>query len=248
MADNNMIYLIHWEDAKSSGSKDVKVSKVESGLTVAESLTSFAGDVIHEWSSPQDGREAGGLPALTPGGRYFLRIFENEQPKKSVSFRITFYDDIGEVLSYQEMKKKSISFRFPENAASYSVSAIHNGYKKLFFHHMEICRVEDNITGQLLNANPEKKVANVVFLDPEEKRLVLPSKEVLGNICNLLVISGTTQPSLELQSAEQKLPGGFAGFRKVNFVGAGDKSCDLAVKFSRKYGNGHAYRFKEMIG
>ena len=248
MADKNVIYLISWDDASDNRSKDVRFSAVDNGLVMAESLTSFAGEVIREWRSPMPGLEGtAGLPVLEPGARYHLRIFENEQPKKAVAFRLTFYDDIGEVLSFQEMKKKSCDFKYPENAAGYSISAIHNGYKKLFFHHMEICRAEDYIVGQLLNPSEDKKVVNVIFLDPGEDMLTLPDRRVIDNICNLFVISGTTKASLELQQAEQKLPRGFAGFNKVNFVGAGDHSCDLAVKFSKKNGNGHAYRFSEMI-
>jgi len=248
MADNNVIYLIRWDDAVDSKSKDVRFTAVDNGLIMAESLTSFAGEVIREWRSPMPGSaEPGGLPALEPGARYHLRIFENEQPKKAVAFRVTFYDDIGEVLSFQEMKRKSCDFKYPENAAGYSISAIHNGYKKLFFHHIEICRAEDYIVGQLLNPHEDKKVVNVIFLDPEDTSLTLPDRKVIANICNLLVISGTTKASLELQQAESKLPQGFADYNKVNFVGSGKRSCDLAMKFSKKYKNGHAYRFKEMI-
>ncbi len=248
MAENNVVYLIRWNDAGENNSKDVRVTPVDNGLMMAQSLTSFAGDVIREWKSASVSTEGAGLPELENGVTYHLRILENEQPKKSVSFRITFYDETGTVLGFQEMKKKSCDFKYPEGAAGYSVSAIHNGYKKLFFHHMEICKAEDYITGQLLNPDESKKVVNVVLLDPAKDTLTLPKRDVLSNICNVLVISGTTQPSLELQQAEAKLPSGFASYNKVNFVGSGKKSCDLAVLFSKKYGNGHAYKFEGMIG
>ena len=248
MSENNVVYLIRWDDAVVNQSKDMRVSTVDNGLVMVQSLTSFAGDVIREWRSPSSLSNGFGLPELEKGEKYHLRIFENEQPKKSVTFRITFYDETGAVLSFQEMKKKSCEFKYPENADSYAISAIHNGYKKLFFHHIEICRSEDYITGKLLNADENKNVVNVVFLDPQESRLPLPRKDVLANICNTVVISGTTQPSLELQQAESKLPASFADYHKVNFVGIGERSCSLAVTFSKKYGNGHAYKFQELVG
>ena len=67
MADNNMIYLIRWDDAIDSKSKDVRFTAVDNGLIMAESLTSFAGEVIREWRSPMPGSaEPGGLPVLEP--------------------------------------------------------------------------------------------------------------------------------------------------------------------------------------
>lgn len=246
-----MVVQIKWGDSvKNAYNHGSRVTFVKNGVIFDNPMMSPSFPII-SWSSRsnfQGDRSQPALPLLNRGKTYRLVLEAEVTPAGSAYIKVTYFDRLGEELSFDVLKDDHWLFTYPFGAAFYKVELINAGCEHLFFDRLLLLESSQelrgavDLTGLDVYFPKETHQLNVIFLEEDILTVYDLPTDVLKSLGNVVLV-GNRQNAQQLylsREFEQELIRRLwfyyeQGLTAINLIGYGVVSNLAALYYGTKF-------------
>lgn len=170
----------------------------------------LSGQSVVRWSS----RGQADLPVVKPGERYVLRRVVQQDERMFVYVVVQFYDRNGQVLGSETRDEVEMSFQVPYETAYWTIDLQGAGTGEITFNYFTLRESMPGVLTEtdqrlhetvLYQTSPQQRqdMLRVVFVEPDNRQLMYPHQELLGDEAVLVVADERPLANFYLPDAQQ---------------------------------------------
>ena len=182
-----VINQIYWDTINDTYLSGTHLKKLANNRVRFENALMSPGKTIVKWNSRtnyQMTKEVPRLPMLINGREYVLNIKDQDYPKDTCTYRLSFYNLQGEEVKNLFFNENEYEFTFPKDAVSYTFELVNTGCVKIDFERVQIAekglpeRVFDDIFyGDQINMGNPGPINLLLTADSKRSRKIWSEME-----------------------------------------------------------------------